>query len=100
MEFPQLDIFNKKTSKRLFFAKTSRSDTVWHICDYALSKTGWQGGTQTMCLHGKYITAAVSVDTVDALAKVSGGEHICQTCLDEFNLARDIIIKRDLLKFK
>lgn len=99
-EYPQLQLFRNQTSKRLFFAKSNLSDTVWHILDFAISKP-INGKINSMALHGLMIEPAIQADTIDEMARKSkGGEYICSGCLDAFNEAKDIIFKNDMLKFK
>lgn len=89
-------------STRLFFAQERALSLVWHICDAAIWKPSPDGKeVLTMALHGSYMHTAIKCDTVlQVKLKLREGETMCARCVEEFELAKQIIMKRDLLKFR
>lgn len=92
----------KKTdvSARLFFAKLSSFDTVWHICDAALGYGQPGGQIKFMALHGTLIYPLVRCDTLLEVELRGTRESFCERCLQEMILAGGKIDKKDLLKFQ
>lgn len=96
---PGFDVNPNKASVRLFFAKDSIQDTVWHICDAALGKLV---GSHVfyMALHGSFMYATERADTIlSADIQRAPTDRLCQRCLDEYILAQDIIEMKGLLRF-
>lgn len=93
-------IHTQKESVRLFFAKESAFSSVWHICDAALGKE-ISGGLYYGALHGAFMRTEVRADSVlqaDILRKDS--DQFCTSCLEEYELAKDTIKERRLMKFE
>lgn len=89
-------------STRLFFARENILSNVWHICDAAIWQLTPDGREAlTMALHGKMIYTRIKCDTVAQIRmQVKETEQLCFRCVEEFNLAKDIIEKKKLLRFR
>ncbi len=87
-------------STRIFFAKENLGSRIWHLCDAALGAES-HGRIIFCALHGTYIYPAIRCDTVlQAKLWTDIGDLFCQQCLKEYELAREVIEERKLLKFK
>lgn len=87
-------------SVRLFFAKESEVSRRWHICDASLGQQT-PNGIYYMALHGRPIHPTVKCDSVlQAKLRLGGADLFCYRCLDEFEIARDIIEQRRLMRFR
>lgn len=87
-------------STRLVFVSQSVTDSVWHLADCALTRAMPDGKVFMMALHGDWIYPGEQVDTVLQARLRTDKTHVCEACLKEYELAREIIEQRGLLRFK
>jgi hypothetical protein len=91
----------RAVSVRLFFARESEVDPIWHICDASMGEIRNAGMIYYMALHGSAIKPAVKCNTVEEAQARSGNlDQFCYRCLDEFQLAAQAIAEKRLTKFK
>jgi len=87
-------------STRIFFAKDSESSILWHLCDAALGQAHF-GKVWYMALHGAFLYPVVQCDTVlQCKIRLGVADQFCRNCLDEYELAKDVIERKKLLKFR
>lgn len=99
-EIPALNIFKGQTSKRLFFAKASSGDSVWHICDFAIGIVAPDQTIHSAALHDQYIYPVEQADTIEELKEKAGpNDSLCSGCMETYDYAREVIESRDMLKF-
>ena len=92
---------DKFESTRLVFVKETIDSHVWHICDMALGGKKYANTIYLTALHGKPVESVVRCYTVAEVKArdLLGTEYFCARCLDEYEIARDIIESRRMLKF-
>lgn len=84
-------------SKDLMFAKTSLTDTVWHIIDWSEITEN----RQMIALHGAYIKPNLEADSLIRLSLLEPNRIlICQGCFDEFMLAKEVIDRMPQKQFR
>lgn len=90
----------RAVSTRIIFVRDSVASRVWHLADVAISKAVG-ASVYHMALHGAYVYPGTKADTVAEARKLTGpGDRFCERCLEEFELARDVIEKRKMMKFQ
>lgn len=93
---------NCESSVRLFFLRANALDKTWHISDAALGTQKDPSGRiiHYLTLHGSWLPAYDKADTLLQCKLLSDENAVfCMRCLDEFDIAKDTIEGRRLLKF-
>jgi hypothetical protein len=96
-KFPIEDGFE---STRLVFVKESNVHRVWHICDMAMGGKKWHNTIYLTALHGHPVEAGIMCYTVlQCQLRYSDLDYFCIRCLDEYEMAKEIIEQKKMLKF-
>lgn len=86
-------------SVRIFFLRSHVLD-VWHLCDASLWKPDGKSVVYG-ALHGGWVYPHERCDTVLQVKLVTKDtDRFCARCIEEYELAKDIIQRKRLLKFE